>query len=171
MKTTTWILSVTLLTGCAGGRCLVTARTIQPPVSFTSCVLDSDGEVRCAQQNEVVRHFVLTKQNWSMFYTLLPLGQKEWDISQELNAKIQESAGNAAVNVTVQARGQPLLWYFGALVPIIPAYVDVKVEGDIARFSDLKAVPPPPATPSPPPPPSAQLQQKPEPVSWYRRLW
>jgi hypothetical protein len=137
MKTILWILPILLLTGGAGGRCLVTARKIEPPVSFTACVLDSEGQVRTATPNEVVDHFVLTKQSWSMFYKLIPLGRVEWDVSQDLNAKIQQASGNAAVNVTVRAKGgNPLLWYFGALVPIIPAFVDVTVEGDIVRLTE-----------------------------------
>ncbi|MGA2137547.1 MAG: hypothetical protein ABSH14_01670 [Verrucomicrobiia bacterium] len=73
-----------------------------------------------------------------MFYKLAPLGAKEWDISQELNAKIQQAGGNAAVNVTVHAEGANMLvWYFAALVPIIPSYVDVTVQGDIVRFRDV----------------------------------
>jgi hypothetical protein len=137
MKTLLWILPVVLLAGCAGSRCRLTARSVQQPVSCTPCVLDSAGRVRKAQPSEVVNHFVLTKSNWSMLWKALPLSQREWDASQELDAKLRESSGNAIVNLTVRASGSDFLdWYIAALVPILPSYVTVRLEGDVVRIPD-----------------------------------
>jgi len=137
MKILLWILPAVLLSGCAGSRCRVTARSIQQPVSCTPCVLDSAGRIRKAQPNEVVKHFVLTKSNWSMLWKAIPLSHREWDVSQEIEAKLRESSGNAVVNLTLRATGSDFLdWYFAALVPILPSYVSVKLEGDIVRIPD-----------------------------------
>lgn len=138
MKKLLWILPVALLfVGCAGGRCHVTARTIEQPVSFTPCVLDSQGKVRQVKSEEIVGHFAISKTKWTMLYTAIPLGGKDWDISDELKARIQQVSGNSAVNVVVHTEGSNFLhWYFAALAPVIPCYVTVTVKGDIARFSN-----------------------------------
>ncbi len=132
-----WTLSVVLLCGCAGSRCRVAARSVQPPVSCTSAVMDSSGHVRKVRPGEVAGHFSVTKSNWSMFWTALPLSQREWDLSPELNAKLLQFSGNAVVNLTVRATGSDFLdWYFASLVPILPSYITVTVEGDVARIAD-----------------------------------
>jgi hypothetical protein len=124
-----------LLCGCAGSRCHLAARSVQSPVSCTPAVLDSAGRLRKAQPNELVGHFVFDRSNWSMLWKAIPLNQTEWDLSPQLNAKLREFSGNAVVNLTVRANGSDFLdWYFAALVPILPSYVAVRVEGDVARI-------------------------------------
>jgi len=139
MKTLIWMVPVVLLCSCAGSRCRVTALSVEQPVSCTACVLDSAGRIRAAKPNEVVSHFVLSRHQWSMLYRAVPLSQKEWDISPELKAKLEESSGNAIVNVRVSATGCDMLhWYLAALVPILPSYINMKVEGDVVRISDAQ---------------------------------
>ena len=137
MKTLLWILPVMLLSACAGSRCRITAHSLQQPASCTPCVLDSAGRIRKAQPSEVVNHFVVTKSHWSMLWKALPLSQTEWDVSPELDAKLRQFSGNAVVNVTVRATGSDFLdWYLAALVPILPSYVTVTLEGDVVRIPD-----------------------------------
>ena len=126
-----------LLTGCAGGHCYVTARSVPQPVSCTPYVFDASGNIRQVQPREIVKHVVLKKNSWSMLWKTVPLNGRKWDISNDLNARLQQTSGNAIVNVTVTARGCNFLqWYMAALIPIIPSYVNVTVQGDIARFDD-----------------------------------
>ena len=71
-----------------------------------------------------------------MFWTGIPLNNKVWDLSKEIEEELQKTPGNAVVNVTVRARGCDFLhWYIACLVPIIPSYVHVTVEGDIVQMS------------------------------------
>ncbi len=138
MNRLSWLLLVPLvLCGCAGGKVRVVTRSVQTPVSYTPCVFDSSGRIRRAHTNEVVKHFEISKANWSMLWTALPLNAREWDISPALNAQLQQASGNAVVNLTVQARGCDFLhWYIASLVPIIPSYVAVKIEGDVVRIPE-----------------------------------
>jgi hypothetical protein len=138
MKTTfCLIFCIILLSGCAGGKCRITAKSVVHPVSCTPCVFDSAGRIRTAQSADVVEHFEISKTRWTMFWTACPLNGGEWDISNEINAKLNKSPGNAIVNVRVKVRGCDFLnWYLAALVPIIPSYVHMDVQGDIVRIPD-----------------------------------
>ena len=136
MKKFLLISCLALLSGCAGGRCLVTAKSVRQPVSFTPCVLDASGKIRTATPQQVVRHIEISKTNWSMLWTAVPLSGRKCDISPEINAKLQETPGDAITNLTVRAQGSNFLhWYIAALAPIIPCYVDVKVQGDIVKLN------------------------------------
>ena len=137
MKTFVILLGTAMLYGCAGGHCRVSSPGVVQPVSCTSCVFDAAGRIRTAGSQEVVRHVELSKSNWTMLWTGIPLSKRDWDISPELNAKLQETPGNAVVNVTVRAEGCNFLhWYLAALVPVIPSYVNVKVDGDIVQMNN-----------------------------------
>jgi hypothetical protein len=130
-----FLLCACLVTGCAGGHCYVTARSVPQPVSCTPCVFDASGNICSARPSEVVRHVVLSKCNWSLLWKAVPLNDKKWDISDELNADLKQTPGNAVVNVTVKAEGCNFLqWYLAAIIPIIPSYEDVTVEGDIVQM-------------------------------------
>lgn len=136
MKNLIFILCAVLLSGCAGARCRVTMHSVQPPVSCTPCVFDASGKICTAKTQEIVRHIKFSKYNWSMLWTSIPLNKRDWDISPEINEDLQETPGNAVVNVTVRAQGCNFLyWYFAALVPIIPSYEKVTVEGDIVKIA------------------------------------
>ncbi len=132
----TMLLTLSLY-GCAGGRATITANAIGPPVSFTNYVFTSTGQMRAAKPNEIVQHFKISKTTWTMFYRAITLGQKEWDVSAQLQEKLQQASGNAIVNLTVTADGPSMLvWYFAALVPILPSYVTTSLEGDVARIAE-----------------------------------
>jgi len=135
MKNLILILCLALLSGCAGSHCLVTAHAVQQPVSCTPCVLDASGKIRTATPQDTVRHISFSKCNWSMFWTAIPLSGRKCDISPEINAELQKTPGNAVTNVTVRATSSNFLhWYVATLVPIIPTYVAVNVQGDIVNI-------------------------------------
>ena len=98
--------------------------------------MDSAGRPHQVRPNEIVSHFKLAKTSTSMLWTIVPLSGREWDLSPELNSKIQAASGNAVVNVTVHATGGE--WYITPLIPIIPDYVSMTVEGDIARIQETQ---------------------------------
>ena len=72
-----------------------------------------------------------------MLWKAVPLNSKDWDVSDQLNNKLAAASGNAVINLTVHATGSNFLdWYFASLVPLIPSYVTVSVEGDIAKVAN-----------------------------------
>ena len=136
MKNLVLILGAALLCGCAGAHCRVSAHSVQPPVSCTGCVFDASGKIRTAKPQELVRHIEFSRHNWSMFWTGVPLNQRDWDISPEINANLRQTPGNAVVNVTLRAQGCNIFhWYFAALLPIIPSYEKITVRGDIVNIA------------------------------------
>jgi hypothetical protein len=136
MKRLMWTLPLLVLCGCAGAKCKLSARSVEPPVSCTPCVFDATGRIHEAATNEIVSHFTLTKTKWTVFWKSVPLGGEDWDISPELNAQLSRTRGNAIVNVMVTVEGCNFFqWYLAALIPVIPSYVTVKVDGDVAQIN------------------------------------
>jgi hypothetical protein len=137
MKNFIWMIPALLLCGCAGSRCQLAVHSVNAPISCTPCVLNASGQIHQVRPNEIVKHFELTKSNWSMLWTIVPLNHRQWDPSPEINAKLQAAGGNAVANVTVHAAGSDFLdWYIAALVGVLPSYVTVTVQGDIVRIPD-----------------------------------
>jgi hypothetical protein len=129
------ITCMIVLTGCAGARCHVTANSVPQPVSCTSCVFDASGKIVKTTSREVVRHITLSKYNWTMLWMSVSLNGRNWDISTNLNEMLQKTPGDAVVNVTVTAESCDLFDGFVAgLIPVIPSYSRVTVQGDIVRI-------------------------------------
>ena len=124
-----------LLTGCAGGICKVTANSVAQPVSCTARVFDASGRIVEAQPNQVVQHVTMDRSKWTVLWEILPLNGRKWDISNELNAMLKKTPGNAVVNLTVTAQGcNPVQQIFAVFLPVIPCYVHVVVHGDIVQI-------------------------------------
>ena len=124
-----------IMAGCAGATCHVTANSVSQPVSYTPCVFDASGRIVKTTPQEVVRHVMFSKCNWTMLWMSVPLNNKNWDISTNLNQMLGQTPGDAVVNVTVTAESCDILdaWLAG-LVPVIPSYSRVTVQGDIVRI-------------------------------------
>jgi len=70
-----------------------------------------------------------------MLWTAVPLNNRNWDISTNLNEMLQSTPGDAVVNVTVTAESCDLFDGFIAdLIPLIPSYTRTTVQGDIVRI-------------------------------------
>jgi hypothetical protein len=138
------LLTAMALWGCgcvAGSHCRVTARAVPQPVSCTPCVFDADGRIRTITESTVVvvRQIELNQTHWSMFWDLVPLSRREWDLSAALNKELRETSGDAIVNLRVTVSPGDALNGIAALLPIIPSYAHIKVEAGIIR---LRAPPP-----------------------------
>lgn len=121
---------------CAGVKSTVMAPKITEPVSYTGCVFDKEGRILHANEQTIVKSFMLKKSFWAMFYRQISLTNPKWDISEDLKKQIDEVDGNAIVNLRVKLVGNYGYWYLSALVPIIPDVQKVIVEGDVARFPE-----------------------------------
>ena len=124
------------LCGCTtGSHCRVTAPSVPRPVSCTSRVLDAAGRTLGPDDLQLVRPVTLTRTQWSLFWTWVPLGRREWDLSRALNAQLQETSGDAVINVTVTSRTCDRFHGFvAALLPIIPSYAHFQVDADVVRL-------------------------------------
>jgi|ERR1700722_11741080 hypothetical protein len=129
------IFCTLLFTGCvSGSRCSVTAHSVAQPVSCTPYVYDASGKIVEAQPQDLVRHVMLKKTSWSMWF-FIPLNSRNWDVSKELNTMLQKTPGNAMVNVTVTVQScDGFQNYLATYLPLIPCYVHVVVQGDIVKI-------------------------------------
>ena len=135
-----WIPAVmsVCVCGCGTFGRMVSARSVPQPVSCTASVYDANGKIRTATPQDVVRHIELSKKRWYILWGV-PFGRYECDLSPELEKELQENSGDAIVNLTVQAGScDSSLSMVAGLIPVIPAYSEVKVEADVVRFKDSR---------------------------------
>jgi len=121
------------LVGCAGSRCHITASALEYPVSLSSVVFDANGNVVEPRGDQHLGHFAFSFKSWSIFWTLVPLANRSVDISDDLRREVEARSGEAITNLTFRATNH-WYWYFAALIPIIPAYTRIDVEGDVVGF-------------------------------------
>ncbi|MHC4591884.1 MAG: hypothetical protein ACYS8L_04210 [Planctomycetota bacterium] len=124
-----------LLSGCAGARCHISADTIGYPVSLSSAVFDRAGNVVVigSGDSREVGHFAFTFRSWSTLFTLVPLSNRNVDLSDRLRQEVEARSGDAIVNLTVRATNNAW-WMITALIPIAPAYVTIEVEGNVVSI-------------------------------------
>lgn len=124
--------------GCAGASGRIVATGVEQPVSFTPSVYTPSGAVFTAGPQDVLGHVSFGRHNWAMFWRALDLGDTTWDLGPELREAIAQYDGDAVVNLTVTAKSDPFIWYFGYLVPIIPDYVHMVAEADVVRVPGVR---------------------------------
>lgn len=129
---------VSLSISCAGVRASMKAEHIDVPVSFTPFVYDAAGNAIGEEDYNILKQFVIKKRFWAMLWRNVDLSQNDWDLSKVLNREVSSVDGDAIVNMTVLSKGG-WSWCFSSLIPIIPDYHDVIVEGDVIRLkSEVK---------------------------------
>jgi len=119
---------------CAGVKCSVKADHVDKPISFTPCIYDKRGEVIRVSDQDILGHFKIKKRFWAMFWRSVNLTQNDLDVSDDLNKEMSLTNGDAIVNMTLVSEGD-WWWYFSSLVPIIPDYHLIVLEGDVVRFN------------------------------------
>lgn len=128
-----------LMTSCAGVNCGVRASRIDQPVSFTPCVYDAGATVVKVADEDALKHFKIRKRFWAMLWGNVDLTDNDWDLSDELSQEIESVDGDAIVNLTIVSQGD-WLWFISSLLPIIPDYHTITIEGDVARVRSGKVV-------------------------------
>jgi len=128
------LLGVCLLcASCAGVKCNVTASDIDQPVSFTPCVFDGNARIVTTQKKDVLKHFEIKKRCWAMMWRTINLTRRNWDVSELLANEITAVRGDAIVNLTIEVQGG-WYWWFSSIIPIVPDYQNVIIEGDVVRL-------------------------------------
>jgi hypothetical protein len=127
------LLAATVM-GCAGARVTVTADRAAYPISLSDSVADGTG--RLWTRNDLVKVGVFQAHRTSvgfLYSRLTPLSTV--DVSEELNAQVSASAGEAVVGLEISSSGAcglnavPVL----PILPIWPGCVHVDVRGDIVK--------------------------------------
>jgi hypothetical protein len=126
---------------CAGARTEVVAPRAEVPVSLSHAVRTADGALLPADRREVVGKFHDERTAWGLFYSAVKL-TPEKDISDELNAQVARSGGDAVVTLRVQTSGCAAN-YFAILnaLPMWPGCTKVTIDGDIIRVRPASAPP------------------------------
>ena len=119
--------------GCAGRAIfgLAAEGELQGPVSLTGVVLAPDGHpLQFGDGLERIALFEERRRFWGLF--MIGLNSSDWDVTDVVNAALEDSGGEAIVNLDVEAKGCPYI-ALATLIPIIPSYVELTIRGDIAR--------------------------------------
>ena len=138
MKSACIALPCLIFVSCAGVKCNVTAARIDQPVSFTPYVYGITGAVIRVSKQDTLKHFRIKKMFWAMLWRNINLTDNNWDLSDDLNREIAKVNGDAIANMTVLAK-EDFLWYLASIVPIIPDFQTIVVEGDVVRLPEAKA--------------------------------
>lgn len=126
-------LLLPLSLGCAGtvDIRLHAQGPLEGPVSLTGTVLAADGRALALDEGLTkIADFERRRRFPSVL--LMPLGTPAWDLTEAANAALSEAGGDALVNVEVEAVACPYIG-LAAVLPIIPAYVEVILTGDIVK--------------------------------------
>lgn len=128
------ISTTVMLTGCiTGGRTEVRFDNTAYPVSLSPAVYGSDGAVLADTERTVVGELNVNLRAWSMVWGAVSL-KRIRDVSEKINAQIQEANGQAVVNMKILARQcggnyvVPL-----TMLPLYPGCTKIKITGDIVR--------------------------------------
>ena len=130
-------LLTVVLVGCTGARTEVRFEKTRYPISMSAWVPDETGRPLGPDDLEVLGKLELKARRWSLVYRSVPLGGPI-DLSEDINAAIEEAGGEAVVNLDVQS-GLPFfpdLLPGGFLLhwlPVWPGSVIGTIDGDIVR--------------------------------------
>ena len=128
------LVAACALSGCiAGGRTTVQFEDTQYPVSLSTTVFGSDGEVLRPDAHDKVGTLKVDRRAWSLVWGAVPT-RKFTDLSDEVNAQIDAVEGQAVVNLKIMARqcvGNYVIPL--TLLPFYPGCVKLKIRGDIIR--------------------------------------
>jgi hypothetical protein len=88
-----------------------------------------------SRELQVISQFSYTMNFVGMLYSLVPLtGTK--DVSQEINNKIEASAGDGIINVKITVKPGFLTFCHPlTLLPFWPSYTEVLMEGEIVKYN------------------------------------
>lgn len=123
-----------LSSGCAAasGRVRMLSEA-NGPVSLTGTVYSPDGEpLRVGSGLEVVGHFDRSRRVWSLLFGAISLSG-DIDMGKIANEEMDTHDGHGLVNVAIESSSNGALKYLGTLLPIIPMYVSMRIEGDVVR--------------------------------------
>jgi hypothetical protein len=138
------VLAALTIAGCAGARVSVTADRAAYPISLSDSVADGGGKLW--KRNELVKVGTFETHHTALGFAYSAV--TPWstvDVSEEVNAQVAASAGEAVVGLEVRSsnvcglNAVPVL----PLLPIWPGCVRVDVTGDIVK----RPASPPPAQP------------------------
>ena len=124
----------TTVAGCAGARVTVTADRAAYPVSLSASVADGTG--RLWKRSELVKVGTFATHHTSIGFLYSGLTPRSTvDVSEEVNAQVAASAGEAVVGLEISSSGACALNAVPVLpiLPIWPGCLRVELTGDIVK--------------------------------------
>ncbi len=139
MKVSLALIIIVLLMGCAGARPKLAFDGAHYPLSMSQYLLDASGRVVEPKELRALGPFVYEGTGWAIGYTQIPLNKL--DLSQSVNAAVEELGGEAIIQVQVTAMKSPCLTAntiaFGLnMIPLYPGCSKVMVSGLIVERID-----------------------------------
>ena len=134
--------------GCAGARVAVTADRAAYPISLSDSVADGSGKLW--RRSELVKVGTFEAHHTSIGFAYSALTPRSTvDVSDDVNAQVAASAGEAVVGLEITSSGACALNNVPVLpiLPLWPGCVRVEVKGDIVKRPAPASPPPAPASP------------------------
>ena len=120
--------------GCAGARVAVTADRAAYPISLSDSVADGSGKLW--RRSELVKVGTFEAHHTSIGFAYSALTPRSTvDVSDDVNAQVAASAGEAVVGLEITSSGACALNNVPVLpiLPLWPGCVRVEVKGDIVK--------------------------------------
>jgi hypothetical protein len=125
VRTLLLALSIVAVTGCSGARSNVRA-------DHSDELRAADGKVVPGAQLESVGVFQLSYKAWSALMTLIPLSNRNRDVSPEVNEQVKKAGGDAVVGMEIATR--QCSWNFFTFLGILPGCSNVEIKGNIVKL-------------------------------------
>ncbi len=128
------VMCIVIVLNCAGSQGAVRFDHLDYPVSMSGFLYGKNNEILMKDLHmQEVGKFSLTRRQWSIGYSLIPLNGKE-AFAEAMNQAIIAAKGDAMVNLEIETascswNSVPYLF----LLPIWPGCADVKLTADIIR--------------------------------------
>jgi hypothetical protein len=132
VRTLLLALSIVAVTGCSGARSNVRADHSDYPISLSDELRAADGKVVPGAQLESVGVFQLSYKAWSALMTLIPLSNRNRDVSPEVNEQVKKAGGDAVVGMEIATR--QCSWNFFTFLGILPGCSNVEIKGNIVKL-------------------------------------
>ncbi len=123
-----------LCVGCAGHDSYLHAKgELNGPISLTPAVYDGDGRLLSLSHGlREVAPFKAKQRRWSLMRVF---HGASWDITNLVNRRLEETGGDAVVDLKVTVRTAP--WQGIAMfLVVLPTYFDVYLDGKIVEATE-----------------------------------
>ena len=130
----TLALLLLLCFGCAGHDSYLHAKgELDGPISLTPVVYDADGRLLTLRYGlREVAPFKARRRYWSLMRVF---HGPSWDITRLVNRRLEETGGDAVVDLEVTVRAAP--WQGIAMfLLVLPTYFDVNLDGKIVKATE-----------------------------------
>jgi len=122
---------VLLAAGSGGSRSFIRADGADFPISLSGGLRDADGQLVADARKVIVGKLDISYKAWSAVGWLIPIANRERDVSAEVNEQVRRAGGDGVIDVEVRATN--CLWSYFTIFGLLPDCSNVSVRGTIVK--------------------------------------